>query len=108
MPQDPSLRSTTGLELRAVRDGTRLRLRVKAGARRTALLGVHDGALRLSVVSAPERGKANRSVLQLVASSIGLPQSALELLTGTSSPNKVVFVPLPPAEVASRLDALLG
>ena len=44
-----------GLELDEAEGGTRMRLRVKAGARRDALLGAHAGALKLSVTAAPEK-----------------------------------------------------
>ena len=52
--------------------GTCLRLRVSAGASRSRVLGSHGGALKLSVKAPPERGKANREVLALVAEAFGL------------------------------------
>ncbi len=84
--------------------GTRLRLRVKAGARRNAITGLHAGALKLSVTSAPELGRANRAVLALVAKTLDLPPSALVLLSGESSPDKVILIPLPAAIVRSRIE----
>ena len=65
------------LELTPFPGGTRLRLRVKAGAKKTAILGVHGGAIKLSVAAAPERGKANRAVVKLLAEVLGLPSSAV-------------------------------
>ncbi len=53
--------------------------------------------------AAPERGKANRSVLEILGEALGLPPSSLRLLSGEASRDKTVLVPLPPAEVASRL-----
>jgi uncharacterized protein YggU (UPF0235/DUF167 family) len=92
-----------GLDLAAVAGGTRLRLRVKPGARRRAVLGVLDGALKLSVTTVPERGKANRSVLRLLAEVLAVPAGEITLLAGAGSRDKTVLVPLPPAEVATRL-----
>ena len=45
------------LELTPVAGGTRLRLRVKPGARKTAIVGVHGGALKVAVAAAPKKEK---------------------------------------------------
>jgi uncharacterized protein YggU (UPF0235/DUF167 family) len=92
-----------GLELTPAPGGTRLRLRVRAGATRDAVLGVHGGALKLGVTAAPERGRANRAVLRLLAAKLDLAPSELRLVAGTTSADKVVLVPLEPAEVDRRL-----
>ena len=91
------------LELTPSNEGTRLRLRVKAGAKRNTLLGVHAGALKLSVTAAPEKGKANKAALGLIAEALSLSHTALELVAGASSQDKTVYVPLSPATVAARL-----
>jgi uncharacterized protein len=81
----------------------RLRLRVSAGASRRRILGVHGGALKLSVKAPPEKGKANRDVLALVAETFGLATSDVEILSGETSPDKVVRLPLASEEAARRL-----
>jgi uncharacterized protein YggU (UPF0235/DUF167 family) len=91
------------LELAEVEGGVRLRLRVKAGGRSNALLGIHAGALKLTVTTAPEKGKANKAVLALLADRLDVPTSSLELVTGATSPDKTVLVPLNAATVRRRL-----
>ena len=87
----------------------RLRLRVSAGASRRRVLGVHGGALKLSVKAPPEKGKANKDVVSLVAESFGLTPSDVEILSGETSPDKVVRLALSPREAAARgRSALLG
>lgn len=95
------------LDLVAEGDGVRLRLRVSAGAKRSRILGVHGGALKLSVKAPPERGRANREVLEMVAEAFGLAPGDVELLTGETSPDKVVRLPLTPEEAALRAAGLL-
>jgi uncharacterized protein (TIGR00251 family) len=95
--------SPASLELVAIPGGTRLRLRVKPGARKRAILGVHAGALKLSVNAPPERGKANRAAIRLLAEALDLLPSDIELLAGHGSRDKTVFVPLPAATVVERL-----
>lgn len=82
--------------------GTRLRLKVAAGASRSGVVGAHGGALKLRVTTAPERGKANREVLALVAETFGLPASRVELRRGETIPEKVVWLPIPPEEALRR------
>ena len=82
--------------------GLRLRLRVSAGASRSRILGIHGGALKLSVKAPPERGKANREVRVLVAEALGLAPSDVGIVSGETSPDKVVSLPLAPAEAARR------
>jgi uncharacterized protein (TIGR00251 family) len=84
------------------RGGVKLRLRVSAGAAKTRVLGVHAGALKLSVGTAPEKGKANREVLALVARVFSLPRRGAELVSGETSRDKVVRLALTPEEAARR------
>ena len=91
------------LELTEVDGGTRLRLRVRPGARKNAILTAHGGALKLAVTAVPERGKANDAVVELLADALAVPRASVEIVSGHASPDKVVIVRLPPEEVARRL-----
>jgi uncharacterized protein (TIGR00251 family) len=82
----------------------RLRLRVSAGASRRRILGVHGGALKLSVQAPAERGKANREVVSLLAETFGLAASDVEIVSGETSPDKVARLPLTPAEAKRRFE----
>jgi uncharacterized protein YggU (UPF0235/DUF167 family) len=63
-------------------------VRVRAGARRTGIAGEHDGALRVDVSAAPEKGKANRAVAEVLADLFGITKSSVQLLTGSTSQQK--------------------
>ncbi len=86
----------------------RLRLRVSAGASRRRILGVHGGALKLSVKAPPEKGKANRDVLALVAETFGLATSDVDIVSGDTSPDKVVRLPLTLEDAARRWASGMG
>jgi len=86
----------------------RLRLRVSAGASRRRILGVHGGALKLSVKAPPEKGKANRDVLALVAETFGLATSDVEIVFGDTSQDKVVRLPLTLEDAARRWASGMG
>jgi uncharacterized protein len=93
------------LEFASDAGGSRLRLRVSAGASRSRVVGPHGGALKLSVKAPPERGKANREVVALVAEAFGVAPSDVALVSGVASPDKVVSLPLDPDEAARRWSA---
>ena len=76
---------------------------MKPGARKDAVLGVHGGALKVSVTAPPERGKANEAVLALLAEILGVPASSLVLTSGAASRDKAILVPLARSVVAERL-----
>ena len=81
--------------LRALIDGEGLlALRATPGADRDALIIVGD-KLSVRVRAAPEDGKANEAVCALVAKALGVPQSKVEVLRGTSAREKMLRVPPP-------------
>jgi len=86
-----------------------LLLRVKPHARRVGLLGWHGDALKLAVRAAPERGRANDEVLELLAEALSLPLAAVRLETGAASQDKRVRVRgIGASEARRRIDAVLS
>lgn len=63
-------------------------VRAQPGARRNAVVGEHDGALRVAVTAAADKGKANEAIGALLAEAFGLPKSGVELLSGPTSRQK--------------------
>jgi uncharacterized protein len=83
-----------------------LPVKAKAAARTNDLHGVHDGALKVTVTQAPERGKANRAIIDLLADRLHLRKSQIELLTGETAPQKRFLIrAISPEELQSRLAA---
>ena len=81
----------------------RLRLRVKPGARVTEIVGWRGEALKVSVSAPPERGKANRAVVTLLAEALGVPAASVAILAGEGSQDKIAEVPITEAEMYERL-----
>ncbi len=98
--------SVSNLDLKQIPGGTLLHLRVKPGARKNEILGVHGGALKLGVVARQEKGKANRGVLKLLAKLLDLAPSTIELVAGNTSQDKTVLVPLSAAQIGARLQSV--
>jgi uncharacterized protein len=71
---------------------TRIRLRVSPGSSRTVVAGRHGDAWKVRVAAPPERGRANAAVLGLIAETLSIARSDVELVAGESSRDKVVLV----------------
>ncbi len=69
---------------------TRLRIRVSPGARTTELVGRQGEAWKVRVAAPPERGRANDALLKLLAETLGVPRTELELVAGGSGRDKIV------------------
>lgn len=81
--------------------GLRLAIRLQPRAGADAVCGVQGGRLKLRVAAAPVGNSANRRLCRFVAELFGLPASAVRLLQGGRSRDKLLAVDgareLPPA-----------
>jgi hypothetical protein len=82
----------TKVNLESRNGGVVIPVRAKPAARTNAIGGVLEGALRVSVTEAPERGKANKAIGALLAKSLGVSRSRVTLIAGETSPNKRFLV----------------
>ena len=70
-----------------------LHVRVQPKARANAVKGWHGAALRVSVTAAPEDGKANRAVIELLAETFDVAPSSINLVRGAASRDKWFHLP---------------
>lgn len=65
---------------------------VQPRASRAKLGPVHDGRLKVAVTSPPVDGEANAAVIELIAKSLRVAKSAVEVIAGASSRRKTIKV----------------
>jgi hypothetical protein len=82
----------------------RLRIRAQPRASRTEVVGEHGGALKVRVAAPPVDGDANRELVRFLAKVVGVPASAVRVVSGASGRNKVIEIE--GADAASVLRAL--
>ena len=94
----------------APQPAVKVAIRVKPGSARARVGGSYGdaGALVVAVTERAVDGRATAAALRAVAAALGLRRSAVTLLTGATSRDKVLVVADPPADLAARLDALRG
>ena len=67
-------------------------IRVRPGARRSAVKGVKDGKLVIDVAAQPEKGKANKELVRFLAKQLGVRKNQVVIVSGeTAREKRVVF-----------------
>jgi uncharacterized protein (TIGR00251 family) len=61
-------------------------------ASKTAVVGVHDGRLKVQVAAPPVDGEANKALVAWLARALGVPRAAVTLRAGQSSRQKLFEV----------------
>jgi len=70
-----------------------LRVHVKPNQRKQALFfALGDNSLTAQVKAPPEKGKANKELIKLLAKSFSIPTTALAIVSGVSSKDKIVAI----------------
>jgi len=74
----------------AVAAGTEVALHIQPGARRSAVLGVHAGRLKVAIQSPPVEGRANGALVEFLAAALKVPRRQIALVAGERSRDKRV------------------
>jgi uncharacterized protein (TIGR00251 family) len=86
--------------------GATLRVTVKPRASRDAIAGPKDGALVVRLAAAPVDGAANASLQKLLARTLRVPPSSIEILRGATGRDKLLrFASVSAAELRLRLES---
>src|SRR3954466_16333 len=94
------------VELSPHRDGVILPVRAQPGASKNGLRGEQNGMLKVSVTQIAERGKANKAIIEVLADSLDLRRSQIELLSGELQPQKRFLIRgLSVSELTERIHA---
>ena len=82
-------------------------IRVKTRARQEGLVRQDGAGYRVSVKAAPEKGKANKRVCQVIGAFFGVPAARVEIVRGHTARDKQVrILGLAPETARARLAIL--
>jgi len=70
----------------------RLNVKNVPGSSRDQIVGWLGDALKIKVMTPPEKGTANKAVIGLLAKTLGLSNDAIQIESGHASPSKVITV----------------
>jgi hypothetical protein len=89
---------------RPIPGGCTLSVRVHPAARRNAITGEHGDALKVSVTTPPNDGRANAALIAFLAKRLGIPRPSIDLISGSTNRTKVLRISgITAAEVEARL-----
>jgi uncharacterized protein len=87
-----------------VADGCTLAVRVRPGARKNNVTGIHADAVKIALTAPPVDGKANEALIAFLAETLHLPRARVSLVAGATSRAKTVRITgKSAAEVAAAL-----
>ena len=79
------------------------------GSKGESIAGLHGEALKVKVRSRAEKGRANRDIVSLLATVLGVRRSEVEIVSGhTSRAKRVKISGVTADKVLARLGRLLG
>jgi len=91
------------VNIRGTDDGIVISVRARPGASKDAVAGVHGDALKIAVRAAPENGKANDALVNIIASVFNVKRKNVRLMRGGSSPSKQFEIAGISADQARRI-----
>jgi len=80
------------INIREVEGGVVVSVKVQPNASRDRVVGEHGDQLKIAVTVAPEKGKANKSVIKVLSRLLGVKSSDIEILSGETSRDKKVLI----------------
>jgi uncharacterized protein (TIGR00251 family) len=82
----------TELAIEEKNGAVRVALRVTPRASRDAIVGVYDGALKVTITAPPVDGAANAAIVRLLARTLGVAKGAVRIVGGESGRRKLVEI----------------
>jgi uncharacterized protein (TIGR00251 family) len=80
------------LNIREVPGGLTFEVKVTPGMSNNEISGVQNGALKVKINAAPEKGKANKELIGFLSGTLGIRKADIEVIKGVLSRNKSVRV----------------
>ena len=59
---------------------------------RTAITGILNGMLKVKLAAAPEKGKANESLVEFLADTLNVKKNTVSITSGLTSPVKTIQI----------------
>ena len=93
------------LDIRQEKGGASFAVKVAPRASRNQISQVSEGALKVRLTAPPVDGAANQALVKLLAKTLGLPKSKVQVIKGFKSRDKRVLVEgLEPNQIIRLLD----
>jgi uncharacterized protein len=71
---------------------TRISVKVQPNAGRNEVVGQTGGAWKIKVAAPPDKGKANKELVDFLSDRLGIKKAQISILRGETSHNKVIEI----------------
>jgi len=72
--------------------GIAFKAKIVPGSSKTALVGVLDGMVKIKVSAAPEKGKANKCLIDFLAKKLRIKKNDISIVSGQTNPVKQIQI----------------
>ncbi len=87
---------------------SKISVKVQPNAGRNEIVGLVEGVWKIKIGAPPDKGKANKELLDFLSQVLNIRKDSLSLVRGQASHNKVIEVEgLAAGEVSARLQGFL-
>jgi uncharacterized protein len=80
------------IDLTVEADAVLVPVKAVPGASRTRIVGELDGRLKVTVAAPPEKGKANKAIVALLARTLGVSRRDVTVVAGHTNPLKIIRI----------------
>jgi uncharacterized protein (TIGR00251 family) len=67
----------------------KIKVKAKPNAKKNEVKKIDEGFYEIRVTVSPERGKANKKIIELLAKELNVPKSKIRLIKGETSREKI-------------------
>ena len=93
------------LKIEKIEGGVVLTIKVVPGSSRTCIAGNLGGMLKIKIAAPAEKGKANKSLIDFLAETLGVRKNDVRILSGQTNPVKrIKFLGVTAEQLMSRLE----
>jgi uncharacterized protein (TIGR00251 family) len=87
--------------LKVGKNGLLLSVHIQPNAKKSEVVGLHGGALKIKIHAVPEDGKANEEIIKVLSKILGIAKSNITIQSGATSRKKNIAL----AEITYELAA---
>ncbi len=69
-----------------------IKLLIKPNSATTRIYGIYGDRIKIKLASAPEKGKANKELINFISDKIGVPKKNIKIIAGEKSIYKEISV----------------
>jgi uncharacterized protein len=80
------------LKIQQVNNAVTFTVKVVPRSSKTAIAGLLGGMLKVKLAAAPEKGKANESLVEFLADTLGVKRNTITITSGHTSPVKTIQI----------------